>query len=174
MKHLYIAILLTLAMGISACGAEPSPTEIFESPLSPLPTPTMSVSAAVEVNTPTAIPTPRPGMGAVTGQFVDYASGKPVVERLFYLGEVSSLAAGEEGQDSQFVVMIPGTSLKTTSDKDGRFALLDVEPGTYVFVVWTPSDSWVVTDPEGEENIVVIIEAGEVTDLGTIPIETPP
>lgn len=174
MKHLYIAILLALAVGVSACGAEPTPQETFESPLSPLASPTTSASTAAAVETPTAIPVPQPGMGAITGQFVDYASGKPVAERPFYLGEVSSLEAREGGQDSQFAVMVPGTSLQTTSDKDGRFAFLDVEPGTYVFVVWTPSNSWVVSAPEGEESIVVIVEAGEVTDLGTIPIETPP
>lgn len=169
MRILTIAILLALMAGLSACGAEPTPEQAFDSPLAP---PTAPPTEAAERADPTALPSPQPDKGGVTGQFVDQTTGEPVRERVIYLGELSPFKNQEGEETSSFVMMVPSTSPSAITDQDGYFAFLDVEPATYAFVLWTPVDSWVAVDPETEKNVLVTIEAGEIIDLGTVPIRT--
>jgi hypothetical protein len=94
------------------------------------------------------------------------------MERLFYLGQLAPLQADGQETDSNYIIMMPGSSPKAMTDTAGRFAFLDVDPDTYVVVYWTPNDSWVLRDPDTQEQIVVTIEADKVTDLGSIRIKT--
>lgn len=168
MRHLSIMVLMTLVTGLSACSTEPTPEITFESPLahtSPLVTPTTSAFV------PTPIPSPLPDKGAITGQFVDYVSGEPAVEMVIYLGELSPLSTGDS--ESHVVTMLPSSSPSTTTDKQGHFAFLDVEPGIYAMVMWTPMNSWVVSDPETKLDILVTVEAGMITDMGEIVTDLP-
>ncbi|HID64258.1 MAG TPA: hypothetical protein EYP49_16185 [Anaerolineae bacterium] len=168
MKHLGIVILLTLLIGLSACNTEPTSEVAFESPLartSPLVTPTTGAFV------PTPIPSPPPDKGAITGRFVDYISGEPAMEMVIYLGELSPLGTGDS--DSHVITMLPSSSPSTTTDKHGYFAFLNVEPGTYAMVMWTPVNSWVVSDPETELDILVTVKAGATTDLGEVATDLP-
>jgi len=164
-----VVILLGLAISLSGCGTEPTTSEVaFESPLahtSPLVTPTTNVIV------PTPIPSPPLDKGAITGRFVDYISEEPAVEMVIYLGELSPLSTGDS--DSHVITMLPSSSPSTTTDKHGYFAFLDVEPGIYAMVMWTPVNSWVITDPETELDILVTVEAGAITELGKIATDLP-
>jgi hypothetical protein len=89
---------------------------------------------------------------------------------VIYLGELSPL---EGAPGSHIITMLPSSSPSTTTDKNGYFAFLDVEPDTYALVIWTPGNSWVVTDPETGLDILVTVEAGAITDLGEVAIDLP-
>jgi hypothetical protein len=169
MRILTIAILAALLVILSACGGEPTPDQTFESPLAE---PTTEPTTAAEPTAAPALASPQPGMGGVTGRFVDQVTGEPVPDRVIYLGELTPFEAQEGEEPSSFVMMVPTTSPSTLTDQDGYFSFLDVGPGTYAFVLWTPVDSWVLVNPETEENVMVTIQAGEVVDLGTVPIRT--
>jgi len=56
--------------------------------------------------------------------------------------------------------------------KAGKFIFLDVEPGQYGLIIWTPMNLILVSEVSNPqlENIF-IVTAGEITDLGTIIIE---
>lgn len=153
MKYLSIAILLVLAITLVGCELT------FESPVcvSPLATPTL--------------PSPSPSKGIIIGRFVDYNSREPAAEMIVYLGTLSPLKGGDT--DSYIVVMLPSSSPKTATDRNGYFAFLDVEPGTYAMVMWTPGSSWVVTDPQTDLSILVTVKAGAITDLGELAIGLP-
>jgi hypothetical protein len=164
MRVVTVAILAALTVSLFACAAKPTPEQAFDSPLAP---PTAGSTAPAE---PSALPSPQAGKGIVTGRFVDVVSGEPMADRVIYLGELAPFEeqAGEE--PSSFVMMVPSQSPSASTDQDGRFVFIEVEPATYVFVLWTPVDSWVIANPETEESITVTVQAGEVIDLGTIAI----
>jgi len=168
MRQLSIVILLILGMGLSSCGTEPTPRAALESSIaytSPLVTPITSDIV------PTPIPNPPPDKGAITGRFVDYISGEPAAEMIIYLGELSPLSIGNS--ESHVITMLPCSSPSTMTDKHGYFAFLDVEPGTYAMVIWTPAKSWVVCNPETKLDILVTVEAGAITELGEVAIDLP-
>ena len=177
MRTQCIVLFLALIMGVSACGAAPTSEGALESPLaSPITAVTVTAERArvAERATPTALPSPQPDKGTVVGQFVEHNSGEPVAERVIYLGELSPLKTQDGGTDSHYVMMVPSTSPSATTDPDGYFAFIDVEPSTYAIVLWTPVNSWVLTDQETQEDVLVPISAGETIDLGTISIRTSP
>lgn len=169
MRILTVAILATLLVGLCACGGEPTPEQTFESPLA---VPTTEPTTTVEPTAVPALSSPQPGQGGVTGRFVDHASGEPVADKVIYLGELTPFEAQEGKEPSSFVMMVPTTSPSTSTDQDGYFSFLDVEPATYAFVLWTPVDSWVMVNPETEENVIVTIEPDEIVDMGTVSIRT--
>jgi len=90
---------------------------------------------------------------------------------VIYLGELSPLRIGDS--ESHVITVLPSSFPNTSTDKHGYFAFLGVEPGTYAMVIWTPVNSWVVSDPETELDILVTVEAGAITDLGEVTINLP-
>jgi hypothetical protein len=66
------------------------------------------------------------------------------------------------------VMMNPSSAPGTTSDTHGYFAFQDIAPGTYALVIWTPAHSQVISDPETNLDILVTVQAGEITDLGKV------
>lgn len=175
MKRLIIwTLLILLVAGSFGCSEEPTPERMTESPLattSPLPTPTRSLTEASSPSEPTSIPTPTSSKGAITGRFVDYQSGEPGPEIVLYLGELSPVDL--DGEETHIVSMNPDSSPSAATDKGGYFAFQEVEPGTYAIVMWTPGNSWVVSDPDTNLDILVTVEAGEITDLGEIETNLP-
>lgn len=168
MKRLSVVLLLTLLL--VGCGAESTATPVFESPLvkdSPLPTPKEPKPTEF---VPMPIPMPSADRGAIVGRFVDFESGEPARTVMpVFLGDLSALSPG----DSFVVTMLPTRSPRTEVDAQGYFAFQDVEPGTYAMILWTPMNTWVISDPETEEAILVTVNAGEITDLGEVTIDLP-
>jgi len=86
-----------------------------------------------------------------------------------FLGKLSPLSPG----DSFVITMLPTTSPQAEVDAQGYFAFADVEPDTYAMIFWTPMNSWVISDPETEEAILVTVNVGEITDLGEVAVNLP-
>lgn len=189
MKRVSVVLLLTLLL--VGCRAEPTATPVSESPLvqesplptptvptptkpaptptEPVPTPTKPVPTPTE-SVPTPIPMPSTDRGAIVGRFVDFETGEPPRTVMpVFLGKLSPLTPG----DSFVITMLPTTSPHTEVDAQGYFAFTDVEPDTYAMIFWTPVNSWVISDPETEEAILVTVNAGEVTDLGEVAVDLP-
>jgi hypothetical protein len=169
------ALLVLLVTGLSGCGEEATVETTTESPLStasPLATPTSVPTPTSSPDESTmSIPAPAPGKGTITGRFVDYQSGEPGPETVVYLGELSPVEL--EGDETHIVSMNPDSSPSTGTDKDGYFVFQDVEPGTYAMVMWTPGNSWVVSDPDTKLDILVTVEADQITDLGEVETDLP-
>jgi len=162
MKRLCVVLLLTMLL--VGCGAESMATPVFELPLPTTtePKPTRFV--------PTPIPMPSAGKGAIIGRFIDFETGEPPRTVMpVFLGDLSPLSPG----DSFVITMLPTTSPHTEVDTQGYFAFPDVEPGTYAMIIWTPMNTWVISDPETEEVILVTVKADEITDLGEVAIDLP-
>jgi len=166
MRILRTAFLWGLILGLVSCGTQPTQEHVFQSPLTPASSPT--AAATVEI-TPTPLPSPEAGKGGATGQIIDPASSQGVTQTVLYLGELSPLKT-KDGTDSSFVVMIPGTSPNTVTDEEGRFTFVNVEPGTYALVTWTPMNSHPITDPRTNETLLITVTADVVTDAGTIQL----
>jgi hypothetical protein len=183
MKSLSVVLLLTLLL--VGCGTEPTATPVQDTPLAtavaptptrPAPTPTEPVPTPTEPaptpteSAPTPVPTPSADKGAIVGRFVDFETGEPPRTVMpVFLGQLSPLDPG----DSFVITMLPTTAPQTGVDTQGYFAFSDVEPDTYALVFWTPINSWVVSDPETEEAILVTVNAGEITDLGEMAVNLP-
>jgi hypothetical protein len=111
-----------------------------------------------------SIPTPGTDTGAVMGVLVNKETGDPLAFKTIYLGTIIYLTPGP----AYTIGMKEKASPHTKSDAEGRFALEDVPPGSYVVLVWTPFDAAAVIDEKTEKELEVIVNAGETTDLGTI------
>ena len=71
------------------------------------------------------------------------------------------------------VTMRQQASPHTMTDESGNFTFLDLEPGTYALILWTPVNSLVINDPETSEGLLVTVEAGAITELGEITVNLP-
>lgn len=174
MRHSIVRLLLVLFVATQfGCSQRVAPETPVESPLStvsPLATPT-SAYGQTSYNTPTPIAAPSSGKGAITGRFVDFESGEPAARMLIYLGELSPVSL--EGEETHIVSMNPDSSPTTETDEQGCFAFQDVEPDTYAIVMWTPRNSWVVSNPDTDKDILITVEANEITALGEIETDLP-
>lgn len=163
-KKLCVVSLLILI--IAGCGTRPSsqstpsPTPV---PSLPGPTPTSTVPS------PTPVPTPLRTKGAITGRLIGRESGRPEEGLVVYLGEVTYL----EPTPIPVIAMKQQTSPHTGTDDSGHFAFLDLDPGTYALILWTPMNSVVINDPETGEGLFVTVQAGAITDLGEITTDLP-
>ena len=85
------------------------------------------------------------------------------------MGEVSYV----EPNSIPFITMKQQASPHTMTDESGSFAFLDLEPGTFALILWTPVDSIVVDEPETGNGLMVMVEAGVITELGEITVNLP-
>ncbi len=115
------------------------------------------------------VPSPASGLGVVTGfLLVGGEGGQPYFGNAVYLGH--ALAPS----DPAFPPMI---SLSETEDplavmdQTGRFLFVDVEPGTYGLMLWSPVGSAPMQDPVTGTYMLIEVKAGETVDLGVIPIK---
>lgn len=183
MRRLFLMILLVLVASLYGCRAEPAPEVSTPSPSGPVPTsPSSSSPLATPLSgtsplfpsgafVPTPIPQPASDKGSVTGRLVDYISGEPALPMVIYLGTLSLIDI--EGAESHLVQMQPSSSPDASVDEHGYFAFLDVPPGVYAMVAWTPVNSWVISDPATELDILVTIEANKITELGELAVNLP-
>ncbi len=180
-RFLYVFVIVSITL--VGCRAEKMPTQSTatmaasptqlaggSSPLeSPLASPLSPPDTGVFI--PTPVPEPASGMGTLTGRLVDYLTGMPASEMAIYLGQLSAMDMG--GTESHLVIMQPSSSPQTSIDRHGHFAFVDVEPGIYALVIWTPVNSWVVSDPATSKDVLVTIEADKITELGEIATDLP-
>jgi hypothetical protein len=114
-------------------------------------------------------PQSRPGTGTVIGR-LDLTSQKDAQYNAqdLYLGRL--VPAGLPNM-SPAVSFSYDTDPKTVvHDADGTFAFIDVPPGTYALLVWTPGISFVIQSSPSEP-FQVNVEADKTTDLGLIELQ---
>jgi hypothetical protein len=120
------------------------------------------------VPTEIVVPTASAGLGIVTGIMrTPDANGEPYLATLY-------LASTVQASDPNYPPLIAFSEAddpKAVQDASGRFLFIDVEPGEYALLIWTPVGNTVIEDPETEQYFVFTVEAGKVLDLGVIPIK---
>ena len=201
MRYLRLVILLILGMTLFGCRAEPTQTPVTAPTLEPTAPPAPEAAETPDTPTPASdtspLPTPATGLsplptpmaapvgdydppsagdppsdkGAIVGQLIDHITRRPAAGRSHFLGELSPLDL--DGEQSHLIVVQPTSSPNTMIDQEGYFIFSDILPGTYAMVIWSPINSWVVSDPETELDILVTVNAGEVTDAGQLAIDLP-
>ena len=63
------------------------------------------------------------------------------------------------------------TAPRAVIDRDSyQFLFTDIEPGEYGLIVWEPMNSFPVNDPKTQQTLFFEVKAGEVVDLGILPI----
>jgi len=111
-------------------------------------------------------PPPQPGTGAVIGRLdLSSQANMPYNAKDLYLG---TLVPANQPNMPPVISFTYGVDPQTVvHESDGRFAFTNVPPNTYVLIVWTPIGGFPIEPPEGGF-IKVVVDAGKVTDLGTI------
>jgi hypothetical protein len=178
---LAFCVILWLSVSLSACQRLPEPAPM----LSPVAagTPPISEATVITVPTPTAvvvapvtstgsvttgtIPSASTGYGIVLGTVVEQSNGAPPTEAVMYLGALVGV------QDNfPLVTMDRQTSPKAIPSPDtGRFIFVDVPPGEYGLVFWTPDASFPVEDPNKPGiTLILKVDPGITQDIGTLQV----
>jgi hypothetical protein len=64
-------------------------------------------------------------------------------------------------------------SPKAIISNDGRFLAVNIPPGEYVLVLWTPVEARFVPDPTNTANeLIVTVISNQIIDIGTV--QAPP
>jgi len=101
---------------------------------------------------------------------LDYETGQATTQELpLYLGTLVPMEPG----DTFVISMSPTNAPMTLMNVDGYFVFSDIEPGTYALVFWTPMSTWVFSNSETQESVVITFEANQITELGEIIVDLP-
>jgi hypothetical protein len=122
---------------------------------------------AMQQATREALPTlaplgdPAPGKGNLMGQIEresDIRPREPLAGWTLLLAEVHRDVSG---QISPIASIIEGMAPSTVTDRDGRYAFADIEPGLYALVIRHPLNMVLARDIRTEQDVVIEIIAGE-------------
>ena len=108
--------------------------------------------------------TPRPGYAMVTGTMVSSATGPYPIPGELFLGELVS-----NNPDFPVYSLDVATAPKAIKFPNGDFLFIDVPPGEYGLVFWTPAGSYLMVDSTGA-SVVFTAQADAVVDLGELPM----
>jgi hypothetical protein len=151
-----MAILIIIAIiGVNSCKEKAHPT--FISPLlsptiqelvitSPIPTPRKTI----------AFPTSQPGMGTVRGVLTGMMGGELFLAKLL--------------PDEDFPLFELDVSMapRAIVDESGNFIFVDVPPGRYGLVFWTPLSSFLLNDPKTGTTLTITVRADDIVEIGEI------
>ena len=140
----------------------PATTPNRVAPTPPYPAPTED--AAKPTGIPFSAPMPSEGNGVVIGQVIDKDTGEPMVHFSMVLGEMIPMTPGPDYS----IGVHERSSPRAYTDNEGRFAIGDVPPGTYVLLVWTPFQMTVMQDAETGSDLQVNVFSGQTIELGII------
>jgi hypothetical protein len=120
------------------------------------------------MHSPLSIPKPKDDAGVVVGKLItsDDANNLPYLSTIYLARTVNPKQQGYP----PLVAFSEETDPKAIQDDSGQFLFTDVPPGAYALIIWTPISSNVVQNPETKENLIFEVKAGELTDLGVVPI----
>lgn len=150
-------LLLTATVLVGCAQATPTPRP---------PEPTPRASATPAAATPNLLPrdnTPQPGLGIVQGMLT--MNGEPAAGQVMYLATIIR-PEGEEGMG--VAALDAANDPRVESDATGYFVFLDVEPQRYALGILSPGGPVLIQ--QGGAEIIAEVQAGQVTDLGTVKI----
>lgn len=155
---LFISLII-----LTGCAVQPVPG------VSPLSSPVVSASPSVQL-TPTLPSLNDQNRGGVVGQIVLKDTKGPLPGVAVYLGDYLAVQSNQQSSQSTFAITIQqNSSPHTSTDENGYFAIVNVTPGKYALVLWTPLSSSVIADPQQPtKELQVVIEPGKVINLGEI------
>lgn len=152
--HLMIFLASSVMIGvmINACEERALPTFI-----SPLPSPSLVVTSPPPTPEMTkTFPTSQPGMGTVRGALTGMMGGDLYLAKLL------------PDDDFPLFELGMGVSPKATICETGEFTIIDVPPGRYGLVFWTPLNSFLINDPRTGTTLIVTVQADKLIDLGKV------
>lgn len=157
MKKGFVLALLGLVFLI-AC----NPTPLASPLASPIQSPVASPQPEFQA------PAPALGKALVVGILMNENTDQPMAGVELYLGDHIGATS-----DTPMYGLDPSVAPRTTTDQDGRFVFADVDPGSYVIIVWNPFNSYMLQDPATGAELSVILEADEVFDVGVLSAVLP-
>ncbi len=151
---------------VQAASPQPYPYPSPQPYQSPTPRSYPGPEDGVKIFTPTPLVVPTAGAdsGVVTGKLINIETGEPIAFQSVYLGTKNYLTPGP----GYTYTLQEFSSPHSISDAEGRFAIGAVPPGEYILMIFTPFGATVVMQPNSDRELEVIVEAGEVLDLGTM------
>jgi hypothetical protein len=171
---LFALLAMPLLAGCRRSEPAPAPTPTsMVSPLRPTAEPVAHVGQEQPespVPTPTPELVPGPDTGIVVGK-LERARGTeiPLEERTIYLSRVM---LDQEEDGFEVARMSPSEDPRAGLDADGSFIFADVQPGKYALSTVTPrGETVLLINVKTGYDIIIEVEAGEVTDLGLLRVD---
>jgi hypothetical protein len=186
MKKVFIIVAIILLLPVLwACASTPAPPEVTvivatqqseETPESyPGPPQPPQNNPAYPVPEQEAVPTivlpavtQDPSMALVKGVLL--YNSKPVPGAILYLSEVVRSEDGEAG----VVAFERSAPTKTFTNTEGEFVFYNIPPGEYGLVIDLIAASYLLSYPDGSEEILVTISSKETIDLGVLDFDDLP
>jgi hypothetical protein len=126
------------------------------------------VSTPVYYVTQLVVPTPSSGKAVITGQLlVGGEGGQPYMTTLYL---ASTLPPSTPGYPPLVAYSEESDPIAIQEVGTGRFLFVDVPPGQYALIVWTPIGGNPLVDSSGG-TLLFTVNPDEVKDLGIIPIQ---
>jgi hypothetical protein len=110
------------------------------------------------------VPEPSDDKGVVLGQLINSYTDMPLPFQSVYLGKKIPLTPGP----GYSYTLQERSSPHTVTNEDGKFALGDVAPGTYIIMIFHPFATSVIMEPNSDRELEIVVSAGKVLDLGEI------
>jgi len=153
-------VLVAGMLLVSGCqGKEPGQVVV-----SPLPANTVATSPLPPAQeSPVITPVSQPGMGTVIGRLAVERIREPFAGGELYLAKLTG--NGEHPLYSLDIHSDPRAYI----DRQGNFVFVDIPPGNYGLVFWSPAGSLLVANSSGT-SVTFTVTANEVVDLGTIVV----
>jgi hypothetical protein len=156
-RFLAICLLLALLASPGCSFLSPTPSATGK------PTPVLAQTPAAGA---AALATSA-GTGGVRGRLIVEGTGKPYLATL-YLGR--TISASQPGVPP-IISYSESSDPQVTNDRaTGDFEFKNVAAGTYAPLVWSPSGSVVLHKPGSSDPILIEVKAGQIADIGTVPI----
>jgi hypothetical protein len=160
---LALALILTLGSG---CGARTTP----ETTTSPLPSPEPQQHQQSSLPTPTpavsTLPTPDPDAAMVTGRLVRAENSEPVVGVMAFLEQTT-----DDHRVPRVLYAPPNDQPRAKTNEQGQFIISEVPADEYVVILYSPPYALqVITEPNGDQAMLINPKPGKVTDIGTVRV----
>jgi len=154
-----LSLIVSMAC-ISACNRQP-----VEGPVSSTRSPDASASTT---QTAVIYSTPAPGLAVVRGRLIESATQKVPPEGDLFLGEIRGMDNGKpiirlERTTAPYAIPAP----------NGDFFFLNLKPGKYALIFFTPELNFLVDKPGSNESMIFDVLPDQVLDLGKIEITLP-